>query len=47
MIKSEKSKIKEELLNKKKLLEIRINTFEKQEATLSQQLEKLRNKIVN
>ena len=47
MIKSEKSKIKEELLNKKKLLELRLGSFEKQEASLSEQLEKLRDEIIN
>ena len=47
MIKSEKSKIKEELLNKKKLLELRLGSFEKQEASLSEQLERLRDEIIN
>jgi prefoldin beta subunit len=45
MIKSEKSKIKEELLNKNKILEIRIKSFEKQEASLGEQLEKLRDEV--
>jgi prefoldin beta subunit len=45
MIKSEKSKIKEELLNKNKILELRIKAFEKQEVSLGEQLEKLRDEI--
>ncbi len=47
MIKSEKSKIQEELGNKKKILELRIKTFEKQENSMSEQLEKLRDEITN
>jgi len=45
MIKSEKTKIKEELLNKQKILELRIKSFEKQENSLTEQLEKLRDEI--
>ena len=45
MIKSEKGKIKEELLNKQKILELRIKSFEKQEASLSSQLDKLREEV--
>jgi prefoldin beta subunit len=45
MIKSEKSKINEELLNKLKILELRIKAFEKQEVSLSEQLEKLQGEI--
>jgi len=45
MIKSEKSKIKEELSNKQKILEIRIKTLEKQELSLSQQMDKLREEL--
>jgi prefoldin beta subunit len=45
MIKSEKSKIKEELLNKQKILELRVKSFEKQEKILSEQLEKLQEEI--
>ncbi|MEK6913596.1 MAG: prefoldin subunit beta [Nanoarchaeota archaeon] len=45
MIKSEKSKINEELLNKLKILELRIKAFEKQEVSLSEQLERLRGEI--
>lgn len=42
MIRAEKSKIREELLEKKKILELRIKSFEKQEQSLGEQLEKLR-----
>jgi prefoldin beta subunit len=45
MIKSEKSKIKEELLNKLKILELRIKSFDKQESFLNEQLEKLREEV--
>jgi prefoldin beta subunit len=45
MIKSDKIKIKEELLNKQKILELRINAFEKQEKFLTEQLEKFRDEI--
>lgn len=45
MIKSEKSKIKDELENKKKILEIKIKSFEKQEDLLNKQLDKFREEI--
>lgn len=45
MIKSEKGKIKEELLEKQKILEIRIKTLEKQENSLAEQLDKLRDEV--
>ena len=45
MIKSEKSKIKEELLNKQKILELKIKSFEKQENSLTEQLEKLQEEV--
>lgn len=45
MIKSQKSKIKEELFNKKKILELRIKSFDKQEESLNEQLEKIRDEI--
>ena len=45
MIKTEKSKIHEELLGKQKILELRIKTFEKQENSLTEQLDKLRDEI--
>ena len=47
MIKSEKSKINEELKDKKKILDLRINSFEKQEHSLNEQLEKLREKFTD
>jgi prefoldin beta subunit len=47
MLKSEKSKIKEELLNKQKILQLRTSAFEKQEKSLTEQLEKLREEIIN
>jgi prefoldin beta subunit len=46
MIKTEKSKIKEELLNKKKILELRIKSIEKQENSLNEKLENLREEII-
>jgi len=45
MIKTEKSKIHEELQGKRKILELRIKTFEKQENSLTEQLDKLRDEI--
>lgn len=45
MIKSEKSKIQEELSNKQKILELRIKSFEKQEEIITKQLDKLREEI--
>ena len=47
MIKSDKNKIKEELLNKEKLIELRVNSIEKQENSLSENLEKLRDEVIN
>jgi prefoldin beta subunit len=46
MIKSKKEVIKEELLNKKKILELRLNNLEKQESSLNGQIEKIRNNIL-
>jgi prefoldin beta subunit len=46
MIKTEKSKIKEELLNKKKILELRVKSIEKQENSLNEKLENLREEII-
>jgi len=45
MIKTEKSKIKEELLDKKKILELRIKSFEKQENSLTERFEKLQEEV--
>jgi prefoldin beta subunit len=47
MIKSEKSKIRNELEDKKKILDLRIKSVEKQESSLTEQLEKLREKLSN
>jgi len=47
MIKSDKVKIKEELENKIKILEMRIKSFEKQEQLLSSQLEKLQEEVTS
>jgi prefoldin beta subunit len=46
MVKYEKSKIKEEILNKMKILELRIKTLEKQENTFSEKMEKLREEFL-
>lgn len=45
MIKSDKSKVQEELENKQKILEMRMNSFEKQEAIITNQLDKMREEI--
>lgn len=47
MIKSEKSKMKEELENKKKILELKVKSFEKQEEILSSQLEKFQKELTS
>lgn len=41
MIKTEKGKIKKELEEKQKIIEMRIKSFEKQELVLSEKLEKI------
>ncbi len=46
MIKTEKSKMQQELSNKEKLLTLRIKTIEKQDTSLTEQLEKLREEIL-
>lgn len=46
MIKADKEKIKEELLNKKKILELRLKSIEKQEDFLKEKLEKLKKEIL-
>ena len=46
MIKTDKAKMKQELENKDKLLSLRIKTIEKQETSLAEQLEKLREEIL-
>lgn len=45
MIKTEKSKIKDELSNKEKILELRIKTLEKQEKSLNEQFNKLQEEV--
>jgi prefoldin beta subunit len=45
MIKTEKPKIHEELTSKQKILELRIKSFEKQESSLAEQLEKIRDEL--
>jgi prefoldin beta subunit len=45
MIKTGKEKIQEELLSKQKILELRIKALEKQENSLTGQLDKLRDEI--
>ena len=47
MIKSDKSKIKDELLNKQKILELKIKSFEKQENLLNGQIEKFQEEFSN
>jgi len=46
LIKGDKIKIKEELENKKKLLQLRINSLDKQEKTFSDRLSILRNELL-
>lgn len=46
MLKSDKQKIKEELSKKKKLLDTRMKTFEKQENSLTEKIGKLRGEIL-
>ena len=46
MIRSDKAKVKEELLNKERFLDIRIKSIEKQENSLTEKLEKLREDII-
>ena len=46
MIKTDKAKINQELLNKEKVFNLRIKTIEKQEASLTEQLEKTREEVM-
>lgn len=46
MIKTEKSKVKEELADKKKMFELRVKTMETQESSLTEQLEKIRDEVM-
>jgi len=46
MIKTDKSKVKDELLNKKKILDLRLKTLQKQETALSNKIEEIREEIM-
>jgi prefoldin beta subunit len=46
MIKSEKTKLTGELENKKKILELRLNSFEKQEKIFEDKIEKMRDELM-
>ncbi|MCK5611658.1 prefoldin subunit beta [Candidatus Pacearchaeota archaeon] len=46
MIKSNKAKVMEDLENKKKLLELRVETMDRQEKNLNEQAESLREEIM-
>ena len=46
MLKTEKSKIQEELSNKEKLLELRLKNIEKQESQFTDRLDKLREEFI-
>jgi prefoldin beta subunit len=47
MIKTDKKKTQEELENKKKLIDLRIKSFEKQEKTFTEKLESLREEVLS
>ena len=46
MIKTDKKRLKDELENKDKILTLRINTLDKQENSLTEKLEKLRDEVM-
>ena len=46
MIKADKNKVKEELQNKEKILDLRLSTIEKQEISLTEKLTSLRNEVM-
>lgn len=46
MIKTEKSRIKTELLEKQKILDMRINSFDKQETYLREKIDKIREELI-
>jgi len=46
MIKSDKKRIKEDLENKEKLLDLRVKAIEKQESPLTEKLDKLREEVM-
>lgn len=47
MIKTEKNKMKDDLENKNKILELRTKNLEKQESFLTEKLEKIREEMMN
>ncbi len=47
MVKSDKNRIKDELSNKEKLIELRVGALEKQENSLGEDLEKLRSEVLD
>jgi prefoldin beta subunit len=46
MVKADKEKLKKELAKKKDLLSLRLNSIEKQESELTQEIESLRDEII-
>lgn len=46
MIKADKQKTKEDLSNKERILKLRLETIEKQEASLTEKMENLRKEII-
>ena len=46
MIKTDKKEMKEELFNKEKIIGLRIKSFEKQENTLSEKLDRLEKEVL-
>ncbi|MBU0959244.1 MAG: prefoldin subunit [Nanoarchaeota archaeon] len=46
MIKTDKKRVEEELENKQKLLDLRLKSLEKQEASTTEQLEKIRDQVL-
>ena len=46
MIKADREKTKDELLSREKILEMRLKTIEKQEDSLTEKLEKLRDEFI-
>ena len=46
MVKSDSKKIKEDLANKEKIIELRMKSLEKQEGSLTEKLENLRKELI-
>jgi prefoldin beta subunit len=46
MIKTDKNSVKEELTSKERLLDLRLKTLEKQESSLTEQLERIRGEFL-